>query len=150
MDDNNLDECAGRLVRNACIVLLSTLTLLVLSLILHCKVWTSYYFNKWTIVWSIIAPTAVNALFLSVSFKPTFVDVVCVFAFFFLARKNKCVFQRTRTFWFIMIFFGVAWLTLSVHSPPVFPPVGWNACVTLHPGKNGPFDSTEMYRTNAC
>ena len=29
--DNNLDDCTGRSVRNACIVLLSTLTLLVLE-----------------------------------------------------------------------------------------------------------------------
>ena len=76
--DTNLDYCTGRTVRNACIVLLSTLTLLVSERIANSKGCTSYHSKKPTNSYNFLRITRVHALLLPISFKPIFVDFALV------------------------------------------------------------------------
>ena len=69
----NLDACTGRSVRNACIVLLSTLTLHPPEWMANSEVCTLYNCKNQTNSYNFLRIKRVHALSLSVSFKPIFV-----------------------------------------------------------------------------
>ena len=75
---HNLDGCAGRSVRNARIVLLSTLTLHPPERMANSEVCTLYDRKNQTNSYDLLRIERVHALLLSVSLKPIFVDSTLV------------------------------------------------------------------------
>ena len=76
--NNNLDDCTGRSVQNAWIVLLSTLTLNLSRNGWKIRRCTSYNRKNWNNSYDFLQITRVHALLHSVYFKPTFVDYTSV------------------------------------------------------------------------
>ena len=76
--NNNLDDCTSRSVRNAWLVLLFTLTLHPPEWMANLKGCTLYDDKNRTNSYDFLRITRVHTLFLSVSFKPSFVDIALV------------------------------------------------------------------------
>ena len=72
--DTNLDDCTSRSVRNARIVLLSTLTLHSPKRMANLEVCTLYNRKNRIILYDFLQIIRVHSLMLPVSFKPIFVD----------------------------------------------------------------------------
>ena len=122
--DTNLDDCTGRLVRNAWIVLLSTLTLHPPEWMANSKGCTSYDHKNRTNSYDFLRITRVNALLLSVSFKPIFVDFTLVIDMLLANSCHSIVLFMFRFFyskkdsWGLHILFKkmATVKTLTVHS----------------------------------
>ena len=82
----NLDSCTGRSVRNACTVLLSTLTLHPPEWMANSEVCTLYDRKNRTNPYDFLQIKRVHALLISVSLKPNFVDFTLVIDLLFLLQ----------------------------------------------------------------
>ena len=92
--DTNLDDCTSRSVRNARIVLLSTLTLHSPKRMANLEVCTLYNRKNRIILYDFLQIIRVHSLMLPVSFKPIFVDFTHVIDMLVLLQfwcSHRCV-----------------------------------------------------------